>query len=128
MERDPGIAVKGRKHLHQPVQREPAEVRVANAREVRRRETGQRAGLAGGQAAVIQHRDDARREDRLGLLQVDVGVAELAKHIASGLDQLEMAPAHDIISLLSCVSRSPTVDALASLSCSIQPCRIAFGT
>ena len=44
MERE--TAVEGREHLLQPIQCEPAEIRVANAREVRRRETGRRIRLA----------------------------------------------------------------------------------
>ena len=64
-ERDPEIPVKRRKHLHQPVQREPPEVRVANAREVRRRKTGQSSGSADREGALVQQHDDACREDRL---------------------------------------------------------------
>lgn len=40
------IGVEGREHFHQPVQHEPPEIGVADAREVRRREPGQGASPA----------------------------------------------------------------------------------
>ena len=45
MDRGPQIAGKGRTHIHLPTQRELAEVGVAHAREIRRREARQRGGL-----------------------------------------------------------------------------------
>ena len=108
MYRDPQIAVERRKPFHQPVEREAPEVRVPNPREIRSGETGQRGGLADRQTAVVEHPDDAGRHHRLDLLQVRVGIAQVAENVAAALNQLEFALAHGIVSLLSRASRPRT--------------------
>ena len=47
------------------------------------------------------------REDGLGLLQVRVGIPEVAEHVAAPLDQFEVALGHDDSSLLKRASRLP---------------------
>ena len=108
MERNPEIAVERRHHLHQPVQSEPPEVRIANTREVRSGETGQRGGLSYRKTTVIQHGDDPGRENRLGLFQIRKRIVEVAKHIAASLDQFEVAFVHGSSSLFSRPSRPLT--------------------
>ena len=53
----------------------------------------------------LQRRDDAGRQDGLGLFQVRVGIAEVAKHVAAPLDRFEVAVAHGLNSRLSRANR-----------------------
>ena len=112
MERDPDAAVQSGEHLHQPVQREPPEIRVADAREIRRGEAGHARGLAHRECVLIQHRDDPGREDRLGLFQIRMRVIEVPKDIPASLNQCEVALVYynsslfNISAVLATVSRS----------------------
>lgn len=108
MDRHPDPPVQRGEDLHQPVQRKPPETRIANAREVHRRETRRLFGLPYRQDALVQHRDDSRRDDRLGLLQVGIGLSDVPKDVAAPLNQLELALAHHSSFFLSRLNRERT--------------------
>lgn len=56
----------------------------------------------------MQDRDDSGGKDGLGLLEIRLGVAEVAKHVAAPFDQIEVAIAHGSNSLHNRASRSRT--------------------
>ena len=82
MDRDPDTAIQRTKHLHQPVQRETPEIGVADPREIRGGKAGRARGLANRQSAFIEHGDDPGGEDRLGLFQIRLRVAKIAKLVS----------------------------------------------
>ena len=58
--------------LHQPVDREAAEIGFADAGEVGRRDAGHFLGRAHGQLAFIEYADDPRRQQGAQLLPVGI--------------------------------------------------------
>ena len=79
--------VEGGEHFHQAVQREAPEVCVADARKIRCGETREFRGFPHRKAAVVEHGDDPRRQNRLRLLQVRQRIAEVPKDIPAARDQ-----------------------------------------
>ena len=90
MDRHPDAVVQGADHPHQPVQGEASEVHVSDTREVRGREPGHARRLPHAEAALVQYGDDPGRKDGFGLLQIGLGVSEVAKDIAASLDQFDV--------------------------------------
>ncbi len=75
------------RHLHQPVQREAPEIGIADAEEIRRSEPGETRRLVSSETTVVQHRDDSRSKDSLGLLQVRLGVAEVPEDVPAAVNE-----------------------------------------
>jgi hypothetical protein len=71
---------------HQPIDREPAQPRVADARKIRGGDAGERLRLAHAQSPFIEHGDDVRGEDGAELLEFRVRQAKVAEQVAVALD------------------------------------------
>ena len=89
--RNPEAVVERREHSHQPVNRETRQIRVAYARKVCGGEASEGTGFAHRKSSLVQQRDDASRQDRLGLFEVGMGVVKIPEDVAASLDQLEVA-------------------------------------
>jgi hypothetical protein len=68
---------------HKPIDGKPAEVRITDAREIRRRNAGAGMGCADGQVFPIQRLDDFGRQDRLELLHIRVLVSKIVENISA---------------------------------------------
>ena len=95
------VVVQRTNHPHHPVQCEPPKICVSDTREVGGCEAGHPRRLSHAETALVQNGDDPGREDGLGLLQIGLGISEIAKDIAASLDQLEVFVLHRISSFLS---------------------------
>ena len=65
-------------------------------------------GLADREPALVQHADDSGGNDCLGLLQVCLGIAEIAEDVAAPFDEPEPILFHDSNSLFSRPNRVRT--------------------
>ena len=86
---DPGVGVQSGQHLHQPIQCEAPEIGVADAGGIRRCVPGETRRLAHDETTVVQHRDDPRGKDSLGLLQVGLAVTEVSEDVPTSVNEGE---------------------------------------
>jgi hypothetical protein len=78
----PHILIEPVKYTHQPVDGEAVEPRLADAREVCRRDAGAGLGIAHRQPFGVERLDDFGGENGAELAQAGVGRAEVGKDIA----------------------------------------------
>ncbi len=81
MESHTDVRVECREDLHQPIQGETSEIGVTDACKISGGKPGHPACLRRAESAVLQHRDDSSRQNRLGVLQIRVRIAEIPEDV-----------------------------------------------
>ena len=87
---DAHVPIEPIEDTHQPVDGEPVELDLADAREVGRRDAGSCFGIAHGQPLGVESLDDFGSEDGADLAQARIGRAEIGKDVAGAVHQLEI--------------------------------------
>jgi len=86
---------------HEAIDGEPPEVRVADAREVGRRNPGAALCAADAQALPVERLDDFRGQDGLELIGIGILVSEVAKNISASPHYFQLFAFHRNISFKS---------------------------
>lgn len=83
---------------HEAIHGEPPEVRIADAREVRRRNAGAAVRGAHSQVFPVERLDDFGGQDSLELFSIGVLMPEVAEHIAASPHHFQLLALHRNIS------------------------------
>ncbi len=105
MDCDLNAPVKRPEHLHQAIQRETTKICISNPRKVRCSKSGQVSSFSNGEHALVQTRDNAGSQNRLGLFQIRTGIAQVTKYLATSFHQFKIGLAHNITSRFNRATR-----------------------
>src|SRR5271163_3464840 len=97
-ERKLDLLTEAAEDRHEPVDGEAREIDVADADELAVRDPGAGFGLPGAQLLGIEHLNDLRRQQRLGLAHVGVRIVEIAEDVAAAAHDFHVIAGHCSIS------------------------------
>jgi len=82
---------------HEPVDREPVEVGIPNAREIRGRHPGATMGHPHSHAFTVKHPDNFSSQERFAVLDVGVFMPEVAEDIPASMLRQQIFHRSDIV-------------------------------
>ena len=85
------IPVELAENRNQPVEREAAQLGIADAGKFGMRNAGQFLGIPRGKLSIVKRADNFRGNDRARLFQSGAGAAEIAVNIAAAADQFKFS-------------------------------------